>query len=48
MPQPVIALEKAGHIRLPPRQRKSPTGYRNRSPVWVAHRTAPIEADVPF
>jgi hypothetical protein len=39
----LLRLEKAGHIRLPPRQRKSPNGYRNRSPVWVAHRTAPIE-----
>jgi hypothetical protein len=39
----LLRLEKAGHIRLPPRQRKSPNGYRNRSAVWVAHRTAPME-----
>lgn len=39
----LLRLEKAGHIVLPPRQRKSPNGYRNRSPVWVAHRTEPIE-----
>lgn len=39
----LLRLEKAGHIRLPPRQRKSPNGYRNRSPVWVPHRSEPIE-----
>ena len=39
----LLRLEKAGHIRLPARQRKSPNGYRNRSPVWVAHRTEAIE-----
>ena len=39
----LLRLEKAGHITLPPRQRKSPNGYRNRSPVWVAHRTEAIE-----
>ena len=40
----LLRLEGAGHITLPPRQRKSPNGYRNRSPVWVSHRTAPIES----
>ena len=39
----LLRLEKAGHIVLPPRQRKSPNGHRNRSPVWVAHRTEAIE-----
>jgi len=39
----LLRLEKAGHITLPPRQRRSPNGYRNRSPVWVPHRTEPIE-----
>ena len=40
----LLRLEKAGHIALPPRQRKSPNGYRNRSPVWVPHCTEPIES----
>jgi hypothetical protein len=40
----LLRLEKAGHITLPPRQRKSPNGYRNRSPVWVPHCTEPIES----
>ena len=39
----LLRLDRAGHIALPPRQRKSPNGYRSRSPVWVAHRTEPIE-----
>ena len=39
----LLRLEKTGRIVLPPRQRKSPNGYRNRSPVWVAHPTEPIE-----
>lgn len=39
----LLRLEKAGHITLPPRQRKSPNGYRNQSPVWVPHRTDPLE-----
>ena len=39
----LLRLQKAGHIALPPRQRKSPNGYRNRSPVWVPHRTEPVE-----
>jgi len=38
----LLRWEKTGHIALPPRQRKSPNGYRNRSPVWVAHPTEPI------
>ncbi len=38
----LLRLEKAGHIRLPPRQRRSPNGYRNRSAVWVPHRSEPI------
>jgi hypothetical protein len=40
----LLRLERAGHITLPARQRKSPNGYRNRSPAWVAHRTEPIES----
>ena len=39
----LLRLEKAGHVALPPRQRKSPNGYRNRSRVWVPHRTDAIE-----
>ena len=42
----LLRLEKAGHIALPPRQRKSPNAYRNRSPAWVAHSTEPIEEDL--
>jgi hypothetical protein len=38
----LLRLEKAGQITLPPRQRKSPNGYRNRSPLWVEHRTEPV------
>ncbi len=38
----LLRLEKADHIALPPRQRKSPNGYRNRSPLRVPHRTEPI------
>jgi len=38
----LLRLEQAGAIRLPPRQRKSPNGYRNRSPLWVPHRSEPI------
>jgi hypothetical protein len=40
----LLRLEKAGHIALPPRQRKSPNGCRNRCPVRVPHRTEPIAA----
>ncbi len=39
----LLRLDRAGHIRLPARQRKSPNGYRNRSPIQVPHRTEPIE-----
>jgi Druantia protein DruA len=39
----LLRLEKLGHIELPPRQRKSTNGYRNRSSEWVAHRSTPIE-----
>lgn len=38
----LLRLERAGAIRLPPRQRKSPNEYRNRTPRWVAHGRAPI------
>ncbi len=40
----LLRLEKAGRIALPPRQRKSPNGYRNRFPVRVPHGTEPIES----
>lgn len=39
----LLRLEKRGHIVLPPRQRKSTNGYRNRSAQWVCHRSEPIE-----
>jgi hypothetical protein len=39
----LLRLERAGHINLPARQRKSPNGYRNRSPVRVPHCTDPVE-----
>ena len=39
----LLRLEQADQIRLPPRQRKSTNGYRNRAPVWVPHSEAPIE-----
>lgn len=35
----LLRLEQAGCIVLPPRQRPSPNGSRNRSARWVAHRT---------
>lgn len=38
----LLRLEKLGQIILPPRQRKSTNGYRNRSSIWVAHRTDPV------
>jgi hypothetical protein len=38
----LLRLEQWGAIRLPPRQRKSPNGYRNRSPLWVPHHSEPI------
>ncbi|MCP3876790.1 MAG: hypothetical protein GY701_00120 [Sulfitobacter sp.] len=40
----LLRLDRAGHITLPARQRKSPNGYRNRSPLWVPHGTEPIES----
>lgn len=39
----LLRLERVGYIVLPPRQRKSTNGYRNRSPVWIPHRTDPVE-----
>ena len=39
----LLRLEKLGYIVLPPRQRKSTNDYRNRSPVWVPHRTEPVK-----
>jgi len=42
----LLRLERAGGIALPPRQRKSPNGFRNRSPVRVSHRTDPIDGDL--
>ena len=38
----LLRLEKFGHIVLPPRQRRSTNGYRNRSPQWASHRSDPI------
>lgn len=42
----LLRMERAGGIVLPPRQRKSPNGLRNRSPVRVPHRTDPIDGDL--
>ena len=39
----LLRLERAGQIRLPPRQRKSTNACRNRSPLWVPHLSDPIE-----
>ncbi|MES9858728.1 MAG: Druantia anti-phage system protein DruA [Sedimenticola sp.] len=39
----LLRLEKAGHIVLPPRQRKSPNEFRNRAPIYVQHCTDPID-----
>ncbi len=39
----LLRLERLGHIVPPPRQRKSTKGYRNRTPIWVPHRTDPVE-----
>jgi len=39
----LLRLERAGQIRLPPRQRKSTNACRNRSPLWVPHPSDPIE-----
>jgi hypothetical protein len=38
----LLRLEQAGAIRLPPRQRPSPNGFRNRSLFWVPHCREPI------
>jgi len=38
----LLRLERSGAIRLPPRQRKSPNGYRNRTSLWVPHCSEPI------
>jgi len=38
----LLRLGQAGQIALPPRQRKSPNGYRNRSARWIPHRSEPI------
>ena len=38
----LLKLERAGHIRLPKRRRKSTNGFRNRNAPLVAHATAPI------
>lgn len=42
----LLRLDRAGHIVLPARQRKSPNAYRNRSPAWVPHRAEPIEDEL--
>ena len=39
----LLRLERAGQIRLPPRQRKSTNAYRNRSALWVPHPSDPVE-----
>lgn len=38
----LLKLERTGHIRLPPRQRPSSNGLRNRRVPLVAHATDPI------
>jgi hypothetical protein len=38
----LLKLERSGHIRLPPRQRPSSNGLRNRRVPLVAHGTEPI------
>jgi len=42
----LLKLEARGWIGLPPRQRASVNGSRNRSPVEVAHAVAPLHADL--
>ena len=37
----LLKLERAGHIRLPRRRRKSTNGFRNCNAPLVAHATAP-------
>ena len=39
----LLKLERAGHIRLPKRRRKSTNGLRNRNAPLMAHATAPIK-----
>ncbi len=39
----LLRLERAGQIRLPPRQRKSTNAYRNRALLWVPHPSEPVE-----
>lgn len=38
----LLKLERTGHIRLPPRQRPSSNGFRNRRVPGVVHATDPI------
>lgn len=38
----LLRLQRAGEIRLPPRQRPSPNAHRNRAACWVAHCSEPI------
>ena len=38
----LLKLERRGFIKLPPRQRPSPNGMRNRGVAAVAHARAPI------
>lgn len=38
----LLKLERAGHIRLPPRQRPSSNGFRNHPAPLAAHATDPI------
>ena len=40
----LLRLERAGQIRLPPRQRKSTNADRNRCPMWVPHPSDLVEA----
>ncbi len=40
----LLRLERAGQIRLPPRQRKSTNAYRNRALLWVPHPSEPVES----
>ena len=42
----LLRLERAGHIVLPPRQRKSPNAFRNRSRARIPHSNEPIEGDL--
>ena len=42
----LLKLERAGCITLPPRQRKSPNGFRNRSLATVPHKTDEVACDL--